>query len=78
MLERRTKYLQCDIGGEFKAFEHYLKQERIRIRYSCPYIHRQNRKAKRKPDLSMFRVFGCECYPLLRPYNSYKFDFLCL
>lgn len=30
---------------------------------------------KRKPDLSFLCVFGCQCYPHLRPYNAYKMDF---
>ncbi|KAL4569482.1 hypothetical protein LXL04_025120 [Taraxacum kok-saghyz] len=30
---------------------------------------------KRKPDLSFLRVFGCQCYPHLRPYNAHKMDF---
>lgn len=28
-----------------------------------------------KPDYSQIKVFGCECYPFLRPYNKNKFDF---
>jgi len=27
------------------------------------------------PDYSFLKVFGCECYPYLRPYNSNKFSF---
>lgn len=27
------------------------------------------------PDYSFLKVFGCLCYPLLRPYNSHKVDF---
>ncbi|MFS7960449.1 putative RNA-directed DNA polymerase [Helianthus anomalus] len=27
------------------------------------------------PDLSFLRVFGCQCYPHLRPYNPHKIDF---
>jgi len=27
------------------------------------------------PDYQFFKVFGCACYPLTRPYNQYKFDF---
>lgn len=42
------KHLQCDMGGEFKVFESYLKQEDIALRYSCPYTHHQNGKVKRK------------------------------
>ena len=28
-----------------------------------------------KPDYSMLRVFGCACWPNLRPYNSHKLSF---
>ena len=28
-----------------------------------------------KLDYSFFKVFGCSCYPYLRPYNSHKFSF---
>jgi len=34
-----------------------------------------------KPDFNFIKVFGCDCYSLLRPYNHHKFDFrlsLCL
>ena len=34
-----------------------------------------------KPNYTFLRIFGCACYPLLRPYNQHKFDFkssLCL
>jgi histone deacetylase 1/2 len=27
------------------------------------------------PDYTFFNPFGCACFPLLRPYNAYKFDF---
>ncbi|CAH1438446.1 unnamed protein product [Lactuca virosa] len=30
---------------------------------------------KHKPDFSFLRVFGCRCYPHLRPYNKHKMDF---
>ncbi|KAL9993337.1 putative RNA-directed DNA polymerase [Helianthus debilis subsp. tardiflorus] len=30
---------------------------------------------KRKPIFSFLRVFGCQCYPYLRPYNPHKMDF---
>ena len=26
------------------------------------------------PEYKLFKVFGCACYPLLRPYNSHKFN----
>ncbi|KAD3067192.1 hypothetical protein E3N88_35072 [Mikania micrantha] len=29
----------------------------------------------RSPDFSFLRVFGCQCYPHLRPYNNHKMDF---
>ena len=28
-----------------------------------------------KPDYKFMKVFGCACFPHLRPYNSYKLDF---
>ena len=28
-----------------------------------------------KPDYAFLRVFGCLCYPLLRPYNKHKLNF---
>lgn len=30
---------------------------------------------KQKPDYSMLKVFGCSCFPNLRPYNNYKLQF---
>ncbi|KAJ0581064.1 putative RNA-directed DNA polymerase [Helianthus annuus] len=36
-----------------------------------PYQHLFNRK----PDYSFLRVFGCQCFPFLRPYNRHKMDF---
>jgi len=30
---------------------------------------------KQNPNYSFFEVFGCFCFPLLKPYNSRKFDF---
>jgi len=30
---------------------------------------------KSEPDYSLLRVFGCACYPLLRPYNKHKLEF---
>ncbi|GKA29576.1 putative RNA-directed DNA polymerase [Tanacetum coccineum] len=30
---------------------------------------------KRSPDYSLLRVFGCLCFPYLRPYNRHKMDF---
>jgi hypothetical protein len=30
---------------------------------------------KQTPDYYFLQVFGCACFPLLRPYNTHKFDF---
>lgn len=30
---------------------------------------------KAEPEYSNLRVFGCACYPLLRPYNKHKLEF---
>ncbi|KAJ0808584.1 putative RNA-directed DNA polymerase [Helianthus annuus] len=29
----------------------------------------------RPPDFSFLRVFGCQCYPHIRPYNQHKMEF---
>ncbi|KAM0037798.1 putative RNA-directed DNA polymerase [Helianthus debilis subsp. tardiflorus] len=36
-----------------------------------PYEH----VFKRKPDYSFLRVFGCQCFPYLHPYNRHKIEF---
>ncbi|KAD3067125.1 hypothetical protein E3N88_35005 [Mikania micrantha] len=36
-----------------------------------PYQH----VFKHKPDYSFLRVFGCQCFTYLRPYNRHKIDF---
>lgn len=28
-----------------------------------------------KPDYAMLKIFGCLCYPLIRPYNRNQLDF---
>lgn len=33
------------------------------------------RLTKVQPDYMFLKVFGCECFPYLRPYNSTKFSF---
>ncbi|KAK9073638.1 hypothetical protein SSX86_007962 [Deinandra increscens subsp. villosa] len=30
---------------------------------------------KQNPDYTFLRVFGCQCFPYLRPYNPHKMDF---
>jgi hypothetical protein len=30
---------------------------------------------KQPPDYANLKIFGCACYPLLRPYNSHKLMF---
>jgi len=30
---------------------------------------------KHKPDYTLFKTFGCACFPLLRPYHKHKLDF---
>ncbi|KAJ0483795.1 putative RNA-directed DNA polymerase [Helianthus annuus] len=39
--------------------------------HKSPYEH----LFQRSPDYSFLRVFGCQCFPYLRPYNSHKMDF---
>jgi histone deacetylase 1/2 len=41
------------------------------LSFKIPYTILFNKN----PDFTFFRVFGCACFPLLRPYNAHKFDF---
>jgi len=41
------------------------------INYETPL----ERLFQQKPDYSSLRVFGCACWPNLRPYNTHKFQF---
>ena len=47
-LERRIKTVQTDWGGEFRSFSSLLTASGIHFRHSCPHIHHQNGKIKRK------------------------------
>jgi hypothetical protein len=38
------------------------------LQNKCPY----SKLLQKNPDYSLLRVFGCTCYPLLRPYSSHK------
>ncbi|MFS7946898.1 putative RNA-directed DNA polymerase [Helianthus anomalus] len=38
---------------------------------TSPFLHIFHRK----PDYSFLRVFGCQCFPYLRPYTHHKIDF---
>ncbi|KAG8480129.1 hypothetical protein CXB51_025342 [Gossypium anomalum] len=41
------------------------------INHATPY----GKSFKTKPDYTFLRVFGCLCFPNLRPYNNYKLHF---
>jgi histone deacetylase 1/2 len=41
------------------------------LQFKIPY----NILFQKMPDYNVFKPFGCLCFPLLRPYNAYKFDF---
>ena len=41
------------------------------LQYSCPL----ETLYKVKPDYSFLKVFGCMCFPCLRPYNKHKLQF---
>ena len=34
------------------------------------------KKNRVKLDYSMLKIFGCLCYPFLRPYNKYKLQYI--
>jgi histone deacetylase 1/2 len=41
------------------------------LQHKSPYEMVNNSK----PDFNFLRVFGCACWPYLRPYNKHKMDF---
>lgn len=41
------------------------------INFQVPYIALFHTK----PDYKFLKVFGCACFPLLRPYNAHKLEF---
>ena len=41
------------------------------LKQKCPYEFLFNSK----PNYSQLKVFGCLCFPHLRPYNKHKLDF---
>ena len=41
------------------------------LKFFTPY----ERLFKHKPDYKMLKCFSCACYPYLRDYNKYKFDY---
>ncbi|KAH9769651.1 retrovirus-related pol polyprotein from transposon RE1 [Citrus sinensis] len=42
------KSLQSDWGGEYRNFVHFLQEEGIEFRHSCPHTHHQNGVVERK------------------------------
>jgi hypothetical protein len=40
----------------------------------CNYVSPWEILFGNSPDYKSFKIFGCACYPLLRPYNSHKFS----
>lgn len=42
------------------------------LNYDNPYHMLFNKQ----PNYNFFKFFCCACYPLLRPYNTHKLDFL--
>jgi hypothetical protein len=41
------------------------------LKHMSPY----SQLFKKEPDYSILRVFGCACYPLLKPYSIHKLNF---
>ncbi|KAJ9538821.1 LOW QUALITY PROTEIN: hypothetical protein OSB04_031554 [Centaurea solstitialis] len=72
MVERhfqtKLKSVQTDWGGEFRNLSQFFSRTNSN---TSPFEH----VFKHKPDFSFLRVFGCQCYPHLRPYNKHKMDF---
>ncbi|GAU13081.1 hypothetical protein TSUD_173810 [Trifolium subterraneum] len=65
------KALQTDWGGEFNCPLNKNRLPTASLNFNIPYTTLFNKI----PEYDSLRVFGSACFPLLRPYNSHKFDF---
>ncbi|KAG8499323.1 hypothetical protein CXB51_005887 [Gossypium anomalum] len=83
---KHIKQFQSDWGGEFPAFSSVLANQGILHRVSCPYTSEQNGVAEhgKTPFQCLFNhaptyddlwVFGCCCFPYLRPFGNHKLEF---
>ncbi|GJR52477.1 retrovirus-related pol polyprotein from transposon TNT 1-94 [Tanacetum coccineum] len=63
-----------------QRFWHYAFDTAVYLINRMPSLTSTNKSPfehifKRSPDYSFLRVFGCLCFPHLRPYNHHKMDF---
>jgi len=72
-------FLPLKFGGEaFVSFVNIINLLRTLV---LDNVSPHEKLFSSKPDYTFLCIFGCACYPLLRPYNQHKFDFkssLCL
>ncbi|RVW43508.1 Retrovirus-related Pol polyprotein from transposon RE1 [Vitis vinifera] len=78
--DAKIKCLQSDNGGEFRSFMSFLQESGTFLINRMPSKVLQNDSPyfalfKRNPDYKFLRVFGCLCYPFIRPYNNHKLQY---
>ncbi|KAG8485307.1 hypothetical protein CXB51_021723 [Gossypium anomalum] len=79
VIRHKLKTLKTDGGGEFQALKRYLTQQVYLLNRmpSHPINHASPHEKlfNSTPEYTFLRVFGCLCFPNLRPYNKNKLAF---
>lgn len=86
IVERKHRHI-VEIGLTFLAqaamplhfwWEAFCSAVYVVNRLPTPVLHNLSpweKAFQRKPDFEFLRVFGCTCFPCLRPYQPHKFDY---
>jgi hypothetical protein len=72
-----TLLAHCGLSNRYWV-DAFLTSIYIINRLPTPVLHQSSPYEKlfnRSPNYSLLRVFGCKCFPLLRPYTSHKLQY---